>query len=60
MSNAMQEMERFLNTINPIQRSIIDSVYLGDQLVTGYSKFSRNHNLRNNDWKGIQRQVGTD
>ena len=43
MSNAMQEMERFLNTINPIQRSIIDSVYLGDQLVTGYSKFSRNH-----------------
>ena len=30
MSNAMQEMERFLNTINPIQRSIIDSVYLGD------------------------------
>ena len=43
MSNAMQEMERFLNTINSIQRSIIDSVYLGDQLVTGYSKFSRNH-----------------
>jgi len=43
MSNAMQEMDRFLNTINPIRRSIIDSVYLGDQLVTGYSKFSRNH-----------------
>ena len=43
MSNAMQEMSRFLNTINPIERSIIDSVYLGDQLVTGYSKFSRNH-----------------
>ena len=43
MSNAMQEMNRFLNTINPIERSIIDSVYLGDQLVTGYSKFSRNH-----------------
>ena len=43
MSNAMQEMNRFLNTINPIERAIIDSVYLGDQLVTGYSKFSRNH-----------------
>lgn len=43
MSNAMQEMNRFLRTINPIERSIIDSVYLGDQLVTGYSKFSRNH-----------------
>ena len=39
MSNAMQEMNRFLNTINPIERAIIDSVYLGDQLVTGYSKF---------------------
>ena len=43
MSNAMQEMNRFLNTINPIERAIIDSVYLGDQLVTGYSKVSRNH-----------------
>ena len=43
MSNAMQEMNRFLNTINPIERAIIDSVYLGDQLVTGYSKSSRNH-----------------
>ena len=42
MSNAMQEMERLLNAINPIQRSMTDSVYLGDQLVTGYSNFSRN------------------
>lgn len=43
LSNAMQEMNRFLNTINPIDRSVIDSVYLGDQLVTGYSRLSRNH-----------------
>ncbi|WP_028896795.1 NAD(P)H-dependent glycerol-3-phosphate dehydrogenase [Prevotella sp. HUN102] len=42
ISNAMQEMERALTSINPIQRSMIDSVYLGDQLVTGYSNFSRN------------------
>jgi len=43
LSNAMQEMNRFLLTINPMsKRSIIDSVYLGDQLVTGYSNFSRN------------------
>ena len=42
ISNAMQEMERFLTTINPLSRTISDSVYMGDQLVTGYSSFSRN------------------
>ena len=41
MSNAVQEMERFMKPEHPI-RNIIDSVYLGDLLVTGYSNFSRN------------------
>ena len=39
MSNAVQEMSRFLKTIHPIDRNITDSVYLGDLLVTGYSNF---------------------
>lgn len=43
ISNAIEEMKRFLTTVHPMDRNIDDSVYLGDLLVTGYSRFSRNH-----------------
>ncbi|MDH6357190.1 NAD(P)H-dependent glycerol-3-phosphate dehydrogenase [Parabacteroides sp. PF5-9] len=42
LSNAIKEMRRFVDAVHPIERDITDSVYLGDLLVTAYSRFSRN------------------
>jgi glycerol-3-phosphate dehydrogenase (NAD(P)+) len=45
MSAAISEMERFLDKINPFHRDVKEPAYLGDLLVTGYSKFSRNRSF---------------
>ena len=40
--NAFEEMRNFLYAVHGLERDITDSVYLGDLLVTAYSRFSRN------------------
>ncbi|GAI86610.1 unnamed protein product, partial [marine sediment metagenome] len=42
ISNAIQEIKRFVDAVHPITRDIKSSAYLGDLLVTAYSQFSRN------------------
>ncbi len=42
VSNAIQEIENFSDAVNPLHRDVLTSAYLGDLLVTAYSKFSRN------------------
>lgn len=40
--NAMREIRRFLEDVFPQYRKVMDTEYVGDLLVTSYSKFSRN------------------
>lgn len=42
ISNAIQEIENFIDEVSPIHRDVKSSAYLGDLLVTAYSQFSRN------------------
>jgi glycerol-3-phosphate dehydrogenase (NAD(P)+) len=42
ISNAIQEISRFVDAVHPIDRDIKSAAYLGDLLVTAYSQFSRN------------------
>lgn len=52
ISNAIQEIKRFVDAVHPIERDIKDSAYLGDLLVTAYSQFSRNRTLGSMIGKG--------
>ena len=42
VSNAIQEIDRFVAAVHPIDRDTKASAYLGDLIVTAYSQFSRN------------------
>jgi glycerol-3-phosphate dehydrogenase (NAD(P)+) len=52
ISNAIQEIKRFLDKTYPSKRKINSSAYLGDLLVTSYSQFSRNRTFGNMIGKG--------
>jgi glycerol-3-phosphate dehydrogenase (NAD(P)+) len=52
MSNAIREMNRFIEKVHKMERNINNSAYLGDLLVTGYSTFSRNRMFGNMIGKG--------
>ncbi|HEX8528935.1 MAG TPA: NAD(P)H-dependent glycerol-3-phosphate dehydrogenase [Cytophagales bacterium] len=56
VSNAMQEIRRFLDAIYPRERDLSASVYLGDLLVTAYSQFSRNRTFGNMIGRGYSVQ----
>ncbi|WP_342646329.1 NAD(P)H-dependent glycerol-3-phosphate dehydrogenase [Mucilaginibacter sp. CSA2-8R] len=52
ISNAIREIQDFVDAVHPIDRDIKESAYLGDLLVTAYSQFSRNRTFGNMIGKG--------
>jgi len=57
VSNCLKEMKRFVNLMYAEERQLSDSVYLGDLLVTAYSKYSRNRMFGNMIGHGLSVKV---
>lgn len=45
ISNAIQEIARFVDAVHEVHRDVSSSAYLGDLLVTAYSPYSRNRSF---------------
>lgn len=63
LSNSVQEMDKFLSYVHPLNRNICESVYLGDLLVTGFSRYSRNRTFgyaigQGSSIENIQNEMG--
>ena len=57
IANCVKEMKRFVESMYPGKRNLDDSVYLGDLLVTAYSRYSRNRLFGNMIGHGLSVRV---
>lgn len=57
IANCVKEMKSFVSQLYPNQRTMSDSVYLGDLLVTSYSAFSRNRLFGNMIGHGLSVKI---